>query len=335
MAFSTCYVKNISGSLKTYVGQELQPGQEYQIEDNERTNWIYSDVVIAAIVNGDILIGNGSVYFSSYHDQLSCLRSDLVVVSNFGPTDELGIPSVVAQKPTGTSLSISSHNFCDPCTWFGQSVRVTDETLTLESGTTYSSLHNYWIDLDHGRHYGEDQIKSSYLPVIKIDDVTVTTGFTINFEQGQVTFDSAPSGTVTASYSYATGSRYTLQPPPGHQYTLEHTEVNFSVPTNITSQIVFEIWAYNPYDLPNKVKVHGFKYKSAKDFVCTSNLGQGVISAFGELTQDIIVLPYNYGCSSALLSSQGVEVRVYLHDDTPLADGELGVVTFYVKVNAE
>jgi hypothetical protein len=244
-------------------------------------------------------------------------------VTNFGPMDDLGVPSVVVQKPAGMSLAISSHNFCDPCTWFGDSERVPDEELTITSGTTYGSLHTFWIDLDHGRHYGEDDIKSAYLPVIKVGGQVVTEGFTVNFEQGTVTFEEDPQDTVTASYSYANGSTYTLQPPPGYKYTLEHTEVNFSVPTEITSHIVFEMWAYNPYAPPNKVKVAGFKYKSAKDFVNTSNLGQGFITAFGELTQNVIVLPYNYGCSSALLSSQGIEVRVFTHDGKPLEGGEI------------
>lgn len=330
-------VKNILATEVILVSKRLEPDEEYTIPDIDIALWSSDDDVLSAITSDQIRIGNSEEFFVGYSEQVDWLKTGSIdaEVTNFGPVDALGVPSVVMQKPAGTSLAIASHNFCDPCTWYGQSVRVTDETLTLNSGTTYGSAHEYWIDLDHGRHYGEDDIKSAYLPVIKVDGVEVTTGFSISFEDGTVTFDSAPSGTVTASYSYANGSRYVLQPPPGYKYTLQHTEVNFSIPTKISSHLVFQIWAYNPYDPPNKAMITQYKYKSAKDFIITSNLGQGFISAFGEITQNVIVLPYNYGCSSALLSSQGLEVRVSTHDDNHLADGELGTVTFYVNLQAE
>lgn len=334
----TVRVKNILGAEVILVSKRLDVDEEYTIPEVDLPLWSSDDAVLSAITGNAIQIGNDSSYLVGYSEQIDWLKSGRIdaEILNFGPTDDLGVPSVVVQKPAGLSLAISSHNLCDPCTWFMESTRVTGETLAFSSGTTYGSDHTYWIDLDHGRQYDEDQFKAAYLPVIYIDGVAQTSGFTINFEDGTVTFDSAPSGVVTADYSYAVGSTYYLQPPPGYKYTLEHTEVNFSVGTKIMPHhLVFELWVYNPNDPPNKVLYNGYRYKSAKDFVTTSNLGQGVLHHFGELTQDVIVLPYNYGCSSALLSSQGTEIRVYINDHQKLSGGEIATVTFYVKLNPE
>ena len=335
MAWDICFVKNIDTVAGTYCGMEIQPDATYQIQDSERTAWIANDEVIAAITHDKLLVGSSTtVFYSTYSDQLSALRNSSLEVKNFG-MDAVGKASIVSYKPAGDSYAITSHNLADKCSWFMGSATSTNETLTLSSGTTYTSTHTHWIDLTHARHYLEDRYSSYYPVTIKDNGVTVTTGFTINYEAGTVTFDVAPTGPVTATYNYADSSVYVLAPSAaGMRLMIEHTEIQFSKNVTIPKPIVFEVWVYNPYDLPNKVKYQEIKYKCAKDFINSGNLGQGLLSAFAELQYDVIVIPYDYVQITPLRSSQGTEIRIHLEDDVPLT-GEVATVTFYVFEEAE
>jgi hypothetical protein len=69
-------------------------------------------------------------------------------------------------------------------------------------------------------------------------------------------------------------------------------------------------------------------YKNGRDILNSANLGTGVIKAFGELTGDIQVFPFNYVKLQPLVSSMGLEVRLKIIDDTPFT-GEFATVTFY------
>jgi len=330
--YNMCFVKNIDSSPAVYCGQEFAPGFEYLVQDHERIRWSTDEAILSAILHDKLQIGNSAAYIQLYSDQIDWLKSRVVAatVTNLGPADAVGRHSLVATKPAGSSYAITSHNLVDRCTWFSQSVKVTDAVLTLDSGTTYASAHDYWIDLTHARHYLEDRYSAYYPVVIKIDDVVQTSGYTVNYEAGTVTFDEAPSGVVKATYNYENGSAYILAPSSsGKRLMIEHTEVQFSVNVTIPKPIVFEVWVYNPYDLPNKVMYEQIKYKSAKDFINSGNLGQGLLHHFGELTQDVVVIPYQYVTVTPLASSTGTELRIRVEDDVALT-GELGTVTFYV-----
>lgn len=68
--------------------------------------------------------------------------------------------------------------------------KVVGETLTLQSGTTYKAAKADWIA---GYPYSAET-------KIFVGGVQQTTGFTIDYRNGTVTFSSAPGGTVTADY---------------------------------------------------------------------------------------------------------------------------------------
>ena len=243
-------------------------------------------------------------------------------------TTNLGIPKVAVYEPEGDFLSYSSHDWTDRTTWFQESTRVTGETLTLDTGLIYDSANSYWIDLQNGKVSNEDSLSAPYLPKIYDNAVeqTIGTDYTIDYDNGKVTFTSTPTGPVTADYSYENGSTYTLAPASGKIMRIEHAEIQFS--QNVVMKTInWEFWAYNPADLPNKMLVEERVYKNEKDILNISNLGYKV-PAFGALTQDVIVLPFNYSRVIDMKASQGVEVRVRLPGDVPLG-GEFGTITFY------
>jgi hypothetical protein len=55
-------VRNDTGLTKTWAGQQLTNGQEYDIEANELNKWRTNDVVIQDISSLDLAVGDGATY---------------------------------------------------------------------------------------------------------------------------------------------------------------------------------------------------------------------------------------------------------------------------------
>jgi hypothetical protein len=259
------------------------------------------------------------------------------------PKSPSGIPLEIPEPREGSSLVIVTHNWCDPTTWFGQSERVEDETLSSEDDTEFSSAHEHWIDLTHGKFYGEDRVSAPYLPKVYVDGVQATEripwaasggDFEIDYHAGTVTFFEAQTGkTVTADYSYENGSLFIVAPQAGRVLVIENSEVQFGEDLIMLDTINFQPWAYNPADLPNKVPVGAATiYKTIRDFIDEARGVYPVVPAIGGsargLTNKHVVFPYNYKTVQELPASMGVEIRVWLDDDIQY-EGEFATATFY------
>lgn len=247
-------------------------------------------------------------------------------------TPAQGVPMVAVYKQEGTSGTIISYDWTKKQTWYEKSVRVTGETLTLDSGLVYNSAHTFWIDLNHGFLTDEDDIKAPYLPKVYDNGVQLVedTDFTVDYVTGKVTLLASPVGAITADYSYATQSTFTLAPASGKILMIDHTELQFTTDLMFPgSYIDFDIYVYNPYDLPNKVLYKKKRYKSIRDIVSGANLGQGFIPAVAGFSNDVVVLPFNYVTTQPLDSRVGAEIRVSINNHVPFS-GEFATVTFYV-----
>ena len=97
----------------------------------------------------------------------------------------------------------------------------------------------------------------------------------------------------------------------------------------IRQSVYFDLYVYNPADLPNKVLFKRTIYKNLKDIINASNLGTGVIKASDVFTQDVSVLPFAYATEITLQSSVGAELRVSTKGDVPFS-GSWGTATFYI-----
>jgi hypothetical protein len=239
----------------------------------------------------------------------------------------LGISKIAVTEEDGSNfLAMVSHDFTDPTTWWGESVRVTGEALSGSGVGPYTSANTNWIDLENGKVPREDTFSSSYIPVIYDNGVPVTSGITIDYAAGTVTFDSAPTGPVTADYSYENGSAWIVKPDPGKVLKIRHAEIDFT--TDIGFQPTeFQLWAYNPLDLPNKVMVDLTTYKNMKDIFKIANTVEE-IRALGEITNPTVRVVFEYSRAIPLLDSAGMELRICMLGDTPMT-GEFGSATIY------
>ena len=251
----------------------------------------------------------------------------------------------VSQEPrkAGEATVFVTHNFCDPTTWYTESERETDETLTDSGdGLTFESDYTNWIDVTHGKVYREDLISADYLPVIKVDGVTKTErapwadsggDFSIDYATGEVTFFSSQSGnTVTATYSRENGSLFVVAPTAGKRIWVEYSEVQFSKDIDVDSTTHFQPWAYNTADPPNKIAAAAATtYKTLDNFIEEANGTYPEIPAMGitrGFTSPRITFPFKYATVKELCSCAGVEIRIWIEGDTPFG-GSYGTATFY------
>jgi hypothetical protein len=265
------------------------------------------------------------------------------------PKSPSGIPLEIPEPREGSSLVIVTHNWCDPTTWFGQSERVVGETLATDDATEFSSANNHWIDLTHGKFYGEDRVSAPYLPAVYVDGAPAVErepwkssggDFEIDYHEGKVTFFASQAGkVVTADYSHENGSLFIVAPEAGRILVIENSEVQFGKDLVMLDTINFQPWAYNPADLPNKVPVgEATVYKTIRDFIDEARGVYPMVPAIGGsargLASDHVVFPYNYKTVKELPASMGVEIRVWLKDDIQY-EGEFATATFYCTSKAE
>lgn len=323
-------LKNPQGVDDTWNGQTIVAGGTYTIQGESERERFASD----SKVNQDIWSDPAKLIINDGTQDLTSEAGDQWL--KIGPKEQhtvLGVLKVAQVEADGDFQSMVSHNWSDKHSWFGESERVTGETLTLVSGTTYQ-LANDIVYLQGGRVMDEDLIYPSIPLVVYDNGVEVDAAdYTVGVDLNQIIFDSAPTGPVTADYSKSVGSAYILKPSTGKALILRKAEVQFSKDT-IMSPISFEVWAYNPYDLPNKVMVEQRVYKCERDLISIGNEGQGYIPAFGALQNDVLVFPFDYGRAIFLNDSQGAELRVRILDETPFA-GEWSSITFYTAEEDE
>lgn len=281
-----------------------------------------------------------------------------------------GTPIYTVEPRTDVDTpNIISPNWCDKTTWYQESTRVTGETLT-DSGdhTVYNSANDFWIDLTHGKVTQEHFLTGDYSVKVYVDDVeqaenppgTTSGNYSVNYDTGDVTFNSALTGSevVTADYSYAGGSKWTVEPTQGKKLALRAVEVQFSTDIELTDTAVFEIrgnvevfapqlWdGYDPpgpYPAGTKIPLKANRYPRMHNYIDESQQAYPNIPALGgsgwrgmQNPMQIFRWPYthDFGQYVELVSSMGMQLIVYLENDTPF-NGERAVATIYARAVSE
>lgn len=294
-----------------------------------------------------------NIYFNSEINEAAEIILVSIVANHDGaPTVEVVAPTevtisdksviqgaipVINLKPEDSSFTLATHDFCDKTTWFTNSVGMVDETLTTSDDLTYSAVNDFFINVIDAIINRQDLHQDKAI-VIKVDDVVVTSGFTINHRNGEVVFDIAQTNKVVkCSYHYATNSEWIIGPSEGKTMIIEHSEVQFAKDVEINTPLRFEIWAGNPYyaveghpyqGMP-KIPYSNIQYNSVRDLINEANLGTGFIPKMGDMPDDILVFPFNYISVKAFKYSQGAELRIRAVNDLELT-GSYGTATFYL-----
>jgi hypothetical protein len=222
---------------------------------------------------------------------------------------------VADTKLEGSSTMLLSPNFCDKTTWYCGSQRIITEELSSNDYLIYESDHGFWVDISHGKIPYEDRIETvstPYKPHIFVDNTEVTTGFTIDYVTGVITFNSSQEGKIIkATYSYANQMIWEIKPATGKILKLLGTEIKFSKNCNMGSNtIVFQLCiAGNAFGAATT-------YKNMEDIVkCAMGVGW-VFPAMGTLQNDVVCIPFNYITSKDLRASQASSIKISLSSTT-------------------
>lgn len=237
------------------------------------------------------------------------VESQLVNISE--PKDPRGIPLTIPEPRTGSETIYSTHNFCDKVSWFSNSTRVNNKTLTSSDGYRWDSGDTYWIDMVTGRVQDDDGLADEqaifepgdphrYQVIVTVDGVAKTIhepffmsgqDYEVFWEDGYIkSLEDWTGKTVVASYSKCNGSTFILRPLPGTILNIEAAEADFTTDTIIKDSIEYSIWGYAAVFAPQlglpdgtKIPLKSGKYK---------RLGQIMDEAIGAYP-----LIGVYGCS--------------------------------------
>ena len=187
-------------------------------------------------------------------------------------TQDDGTPLLAASPRTGSEIVIGTHNFCDPTTWFGDSVRVESESLSDSGdGLVWGSAHDTWIDMRTGRMHNQEHwaalVDHGYAVEVKVDGVTMThcapfdftasTGdYWVDYDEGKIHFFVSQAGKlVTASYSYESGSVFYVRPLAGKVLRIEDAEADFSKDSVLTTGFGYIVMGWADVFAPHLVPV--------------------------------------------------------------------------------
>lgn len=353
-------IKNNDSVEHTWVGQTIAAGDYHLIDATLETTWANNATLLAAILNGIAIVNNGTTDITDPNSGIDFLKGSILTVQVTGASSKISDP--ILKGILGASgVTFNSHDFSDRSTWYQNSLRITDETLTDSGdGLTFTSAHPYWVDI-YGKRLiflrnrinkrdGTLTTHSAYAVIVKIDSVLQTSGYTVDFTTGAVTFGSSQSGkVVTCSYSHNDGvtnrSEWVLAPPAGKTYYLDHVEIQFSKTITFSNTVRFEVWAGNTItyftsaNWSDAIFDGGYgqmraDYQDVRGIINQCNLGTGAIPACTNAgtTADVLVFPFDYVKAIALNGDQKTLVRICILGDAPLTTSDICSVSFYTQI---
>lgn len=322
-------------------------------------------------------------------------RADAMVLSQ-PALNTNGIPQVEIISRTGNAAfnqyTITSHNWCKKTTWFQNYDSYVDQAMTPDVAGVYTvyklanpSSNTLWTNIDdftntmqdyalnappYGQHAvwcrdGNLSPRGNWRPVIKVNGTIATSGYTIDYATGKVSFGTALTITDTVTASFKTpkangGSEFIMMPRPGKKLSIPHTEINMTDDVIITGTVVFEVWAgdptftmipqYEPYYLQYRME-----YKSMAQIFGLSVVGGDYYPAMGGtnpvtasaetgwstdqkrgLSSGLREIPYDFGVAAGwgksivLRSDQFAYIKAYIKNDSVLG-GEYCSLSLYVE----
>lgn len=189
-----------------------------------------------------------------------------------------GVPQVATSPRRGREAIYATHNFCDATTWYSESTRVVEKSLT-KNGGVWGSGDPCWIDMTHGKVFDEEAPISDqatfdpgdphgYAVIVEASEDAGTTwdvrpqrdpfavsggDYTVDYALGEVTFVAnapGPGDLVRASYSKKGTSAWVLKPLPDKSIAVEKSEIQFSADVDLQDTFVMEVYGLVDYFAP-------------------------------------------------------------------------------------
>jgi len=237
--------------------------------------------------------GSGTAYRFTFADQLlddpghdEEAMLDSIVASHVPdartiepPTAPDGAPVVEARPPSGFRFLRHSHDFCDPTTWYQNSLSATEAMSTADQVVYTLPNPRIIVDMTHGKITEEDDRvveDPTLVPTVTVDSGSGPVGvvesspdsieagapdgdFVIDYATGTIEFHAArdPSDIVHMSYRWVDpegvpdASCITIKPPDGYDVTLKKVEMEFSKDAILNGTTVFETYGAVEFFAPS------------------------------------------------------------------------------------
>lgn len=348
----TVVLQNNSGSKKLYAGKTIEAGEIYTIPENKLYFFRQDENLISDISNNLIAVGNTNQFFTLLSKRLGhFFGSDTNLYTSTGKLE------IANYEPEGSFFSQPTFNLADKTTWYVESILVTGESPTLDSGTTYDLAHDYVIDVTHGKITYEENyqtdiaqllqgnlvqsptLRSIYRIVVNVNgsEVTEDVDYTVNYADGKITFTTAPAGPVTVNYYYATTSNFYVNAPAGKIVRAGKTEVNLT--KNIRMKPIIQEYQLFIGPPLNWVTLEYIVYHNVYNVIDINNNGKGYIPKIMGMDDDMIIFPFDYVRSIDIKSSENTRLKISIKNDEPfeIVSGTAGraTATFYSALEDE
>lgn len=268
--------------------------------------------------------------------------------------------------------TIVSHDYTDKTTWYQKSTQTTNEILTgTQSNTVFTSANINWINPDSPKLYNQSynqgvppygQIslrmpdgslvaKSTFRPFIYVANVLQTSGYTIDYATGTVTFSSSIGGAVKATYYKATTSDFILTPPPGVIWSIPRVEVNTTSALIFNGTTYFQYWRDPSYSFTvSAYMMSEMLYQSFAQLQASATVGADIYPSMGGTGimspsaengwgtgysrgtgQESVIIPWEYRKPFIMKASVYDTIRLITTNDTNHAGADYLTATFYVE----
>lgn len=180
----------------------------------------------------------------------------------------------------------------DKTSWFADAATKTGQALTDSGdGLTWTSPDVNWIDKSNVTMRGD----VSGLDVkVYVDATLQTTGYTVNYGSGTVTFGASKAGsTVTADYKYAQSSLHSITPSSGKFYELPLVSAQFTEGAAFANGFEFKVWLNNAQTGNTDYCVGTVAYCHARDIIARASLVES-IPKFGGVNSGIVCIRWEF-----------------------------------------
>jgi hypothetical protein len=186
---------------------------------------------------------------------------------------------VETQPREGSGANFYTPNLCDQTTWYEGATEITEFAMT-DSGdqilwNTGGTHPGPWVDLTHGKMFGEDVVSAANAALLCKVEVSTDGGtnwtvktentfdqtdgdYSVDYDNGTVSFNSVLGGSDQVRVSFAKAAAtllHTIKPGTGKRLRIVEVETQMSTDCIPTDNVRYEVWAYDPNDLPNKAMV--------------------------------------------------------------------------------
>lgn len=259
----------------------------------------------------------------------------------------------------GKSASWTTPDFSDRTTWYFDTSAIIDEVMTTSDNLVYDQARDWAGDTTYRNWINWQRVteRASYTNqkvIVKKNDIVITTGFTIDYHLGKVTFTSANQAEdiIKVSYHYPLSSKYALTAEANTVLKLDYVEVQiskgavFPEGSYIYFRPIYNGPAVPTYGIPanTDIVLKDYRYYDADDYINSSNKGM-VVPPFGRLTKEVIILPWEYLTGKTLKAVGDITTNLANGEFNKLAielvdangaivtDCEIATATFYYRVD--